>query len=111
MRAPTEIKSTPVSAIARTSSRLTPPEASSEGPSPAAAFSSRRRTASRSVSVVHVVEQQPVGAGAERVGDLVEVAALDLDRAAPAGRCGRAWTALARPPARAMWFSLIRIAS
>ena len=34
--APTEIRSTPVSAIPRTVSRLTPPEASSEGPLPVA---------------------------------------------------------------------------
>ena len=50
VRAPIEMKSTPVSAIARTVSRSTPPEASRAGPSPAPAFSSRSLTAPRRVS-------------------------------------------------------------
>ena len=71
---------------------------------------SRSATASRRVVGVHVVEQQPVGLGAERGGDLLEVAALDLDREVRLAARAAA-TASARPPARATWFSLIRIAS
>ena len=77
--APTEMKSTPVSAISRTVSRSTPPEASSDGPVRAGFGVAQRDRPAQGLGV-HVVEQQPVGAGAERVGDLVEVAALDLDR-------------------------------
>ena len=61
--APTEMKSTPVSAIARGPSRGRRP------PTPPACTgrrsrSSRSSTASRSSRGLHVVEQEPVGAGA-----------------------------------------------
>jgi hypothetical protein len=69
-----EMKSTPVSAISRTFSRSTPPEASRVGPPPAGELDG---TAQR--PRIHVVEQQAVGAGAERIGGLVEAAHLDLD--------------------------------
>ena len=88
VRAPTEMKSTPVSAIGRTVSRSTPPEASSDGPlaAPRRGVAQLDRLAQR--LGVHVVEQQQVGAGPERVGDLVEVAALDLDREVGVGAAG-----------------------
>ena len=68
------MKSTPVSATARIVSRVTPPEASSAA-RPAVSSTARRRSDGR-----HVVEQDPVGAGGERLADLVERVALDLDR-------------------------------
>ena len=72
--APTEISSTPVSAIARIVSRLTPPEASSRARPAVSA------TASRSSVERHVVEEDRVDAGLERLCDLAERVALDLDR-------------------------------
>ena len=75
VRAPIEMKSTPVSAIARTVSRSTPPEASSAGPWPRPELLVAQLDRAAQGLEVHVVEQQPVGAGAERVGGLVEVAA------------------------------------
>src|ERR1044072_7108934 len=50
VRAPTEIESTPVSAISLTVARVTPPEASRQGRSPPPASASRSATASRRVA-------------------------------------------------------------
>src|SRR5262249_21664754 len=47
VRAPTDMKSTPASAMVRAVSRLTPPEASRDGPFPPGPFSSRKATAPR----------------------------------------------------------------
>ena len=69
---PTEMKSTPVSAMPRMVSRLTPPEASS-GTRPATSS-----TASAQGRHVHIVEQQAVGAGVERFFDLLDAVDLDL---------------------------------
>ena len=62
--------------------------------------------------LVHVVQQQPRSPGGERLVDLLGVADLDLERAGElrARRAPRS-IASAIPPAAAMWFSLIRIAS
>ena len=77
--APTETKSTPVSAISRTVSSETPPEASSvalpcdelDG------FAHERRR--------HVVEQDLLRAGGERLAHVVQRLGLDLDRQAASG--------------------------
>ena len=62
--------------------------------------------------VIHVVEKQPLSAGREGLVDLLAVMDLHLECARQL-RCGLAGTkiACATPPAAAMWFSLIRIAS
>ena len=104
------MKSTPVSAIARTVSRLTPPEASRVGlPPVGVGVAQLDRGAQR--RRVHVVEQQLVGAGAERVGGLVEVVAPRPRSAARGGPCGPRRPPSRCCPAAAMWFSLIRKAS
>ena len=75
------MKSTPVSAIA--AHRLQVDAAGGlqrRAPAPPTPCGLPRFTRPRKCLDAHVVEQQEVGAGAERVGDLVEVAALDLDR-------------------------------
>ena len=74
--APTETKSTPVSAISRTVSSVTPPEASSVA-RPAIERDGLAHQRRR-----HVVEQDRVGAGVERLAHLVERLGLDLDREA-----------------------------
>ena len=76
VRAPTLMRSTPVSAMARTVARVTPPDASS---STFGATASRRRTASRIVSGRHVVQQHDVRPAAQRLVELGEVVHLDLD--------------------------------
>ncbi len=105
VRAPTEMKSTPVSAISRTVSRLTPPLASSS------ARPRVRSTAARSWTGRHVVEQDARRAGVE---GLVELADRRGPRP-PAGRPAprRALRRRPPPPRRpaTMWFSLMRIAS
>ena len=78
------MKSTPVSAMARIVSSVTPPDASS-GTRPATSA-----TASRSIGGGHVVEQQPVGAGGERRFDLVDAVDLDLHLQAGVRRLGAA---------------------
>ena len=80
VRAPIEMNSTPVSAISRTFSRVDPArglERDAVG-SAGVLVAQRDRFAQRLGA--HVVEQQAVDAHAERVGGLVEVADLDLDR-------------------------------
>ena len=72
--APIEMKSTPVSAMARTLARVMPPDASS-GTRPAT-----NPTQTRIWSDAHVVEQDPVRARVERLADVVERLGLDLDR-------------------------------
>ena len=79
---PTEMKSTPVSAIARMVSRSTPPEASS-GTRPATSATASRKDRGR-----HVVEQQTVGSGGERGLDLLDPVDLDLDLEAGVRRLG-----------------------
>ena len=69
---PTEMKSTPVSAIARRVSSPTPPEASS-GTLPPESATARRK------SETHVVEQNHVGPRLERFRHLLERVAFDLD--------------------------------
>ena len=71
--APTEIRSTPVAAISATLSSVTPPEASNSA-RPAVMATAFRRSA-----IVHVVEQHDVGAGLERLRQLVERRHFDLD--------------------------------
>ena len=71
--APTEMKSTPVSATSRARSRVRPPEASSV----ASAVGDRHRLGH--LLVGHVVEQDPLAAGVEQLAQLVEVGHLDLD--------------------------------
>ena len=88
MRAPTEIKSTPVSAIGRTVSRSTPPGGLQRRPLAAARVSSRSPTASRRVSGSMLSSSSRSAPVAERVGDLVEVAALDLDGELGVGAAG-----------------------
>ena len=60
---------------------------------------------------VHVVEQQPVGAGGERLGDLAPARGTRPRSAARAAASRARRTASPTPPAIATWFSLIRIAS
>ena len=86
MSAPTEMKSTPVSAIARTCRASTPPEASSRH------AAGDERDGLAQLGERHVVEQDRVDAGGERLADLVERLALDLDR--EVGRAAHA----RRPP-------------
>ena len=102
--APTEMKSTPVSAYARTVASVMPPEASS-GTRPRDELDGRA-----DLVAAHVVEQDPVDAGLERLGDVVERLRLDLDRHVPL-RSPSAATAVPIPPAMRRWFSLSRIAS
>ena len=105
--APIEISSTPVAATSATLSSVIPPEASRLAPPPArVALGDGLAQLGR----VHVVEQQPVGPGGERLGDLGRVrhSTSTWRRAAPRARPS---TARRRPRASAMWFSLIRIAS
>ena len=71
--APTEIRSTPVAAIAATLSSVTPPDASNS------ARPAVMATAFRKSATVHVVEQHDVGAGLERLRQLVERRHFDLD--------------------------------
>ena len=71
--APTEIRSTPVSAIARTVVRLTPPDASRIARPP------RDRDRLAHHLDRHVVEQDDLGAGSQRQLELIEVRDLDLD--------------------------------
>ena len=71
--APTEIRSTPVSAIARTVARSTPPDASRIARPP------RDRDRLTHHLDRHVVEQDDLGAGIERQPELIEVRDLDLD--------------------------------
>ena len=101
--APTEIESTPVSAMARTFSSVTPPEASSSA-RPATSATARAGSAGR-----HVVEQDPLDAERERLLDLLERVGLDLERKRTAARRRR--TASATPPARRRWLSLTSTAS
>ena len=103
VRAPIEIASTPVSAIARTVSRVTPPEASSRM-RPAARATAARRSVGR-----HVVEQDAVGARCERLVELVERVRLGLHVQVRMGGAGGARRRRPTPPASATWLSLIRI--
>ena len=81
VRAPTEMRSTPVSARARKPSSVTPPEISSAArASPAASL---RRTASRNVDEVHVVQQHHARAVGQRLVELGQRLDLDLDEAGP----------------------------
>ena len=72
--APTEISSTPVSAMARMVSRVTPPEASRRARPPVEVDGFAQ------LVEAHVVEEDRVDADVERLRDLVERVALDLDR-------------------------------
>ena len=108
--APTEMKSTPVAATSATFSSVTPARGL-ERRSRCRPALARHLTAARSSSALHVVEQQPVGAGVQRLAHLVEVAALDLDLEPGRPSLARARTASPTPPAIAAWLSLIRIAS
>ena len=78
--APTEMKSTPVSATSRARSRVRPPEASSTA---RPALIAHRLGHHRGG---HVVEQDPLAAGVEQLAQLVEVGHLDLDREVRVGR-------------------------
>ena len=80
MSAPMLIRSTPVSARARTEWRLTPPEASSLI---CGAAASRRRTASATWLGAKVVDQDDIGRALEREIELLEGVDFDLD-----GRAG-----------------------
>ena len=98
MSAPIEISSTPVSAIARTFSSVTPPDASSR----ARPLCERNRGGE--LVRRHVVEEDRVDPRRERLRDLGERVALDLD-----GKIGRRAQPLdrARVPSRlrARWLS------
>ena len=83
VRAPTEMKSTPVSATSRARARVSPPEASRRGPPGGDAH---RLGHGRGV---HVVEQDPLAAGVEQRAQLVEVGDLDLDGEAGVRRADR----------------------
>ena len=94
VRAPTLMKSTPVSATARTVSRVIPPDASSSAPPPAI-FTARRRS-----SRPHVVEQDPRHPDLDRGRNLVEVRA-PTSTVTPDGAPARARRAASpTPPAR-----------
>ncbi len=80
--APTEMKSTPVSATSRARSRVSPPDASRVAWPPAPAL---MRTASAIVGGRHVVEQDLGAARGQHGAQLVEVHHLDLDPQAGVG--------------------------
>ena len=105
--APTEITSTPVSAMARTVSRVTPPEASS------LTRPGRHGDGAAQVVQGEVVEQDHVGARRAGPRELVQAC-----RPRPRSWSGGRRAALARaqrlrpiPPQAATWLSLIRMAS
>ena len=97
--APTEMKSTPVSATSRARSKVSPPEASRRGP----AGGDPDRLGHR--RGVHVVEQDPVAAGVEQLAELVEVGDLDLHREVGVGRAHGSYAGTT-PPAATTWLSL-----
>ena len=67
---------------------------------------------STQLRVVHVVQQQPRRAGGERLVDLLELRTSTSSAPASSAAAARTRaTACAMPPAAAMWFSLMRIAS
>ena len=103
--APIETRCTPVSATARTVSSVTPPDASSS------ARLRKRFASARSSSDRAVVEQQPLGAGRERLLGLRLRLDLDLHAQVRRRRRRAAATAAVTPPAAAMWLSLISTAS
>ncbi len=108
VRAPTEMKSTPVRAVSRTLSRSTPPEASSAtlGPScvlrssTARRISSKLKLSNRTRSTSH--------ASASRNSPRFSTSTSSITDGA---LCREAPTARRSPPAAAMWFSLMRMAS
>ena len=108
--APTEMKSTPVSAISRTFVEVDRrPRPRAPAPSPARRAARHRRA---QLARAHVVEQQAVGAGLERLARPRRGRGTRPRPAVPALRPrARAATASPTPPASATWFSLIRIAS
>ena len=90
VRAPTEMKSTPVSETPPTVASEIPPEASRSARWPGLARGRVSRGDCRpQPRQLHVVEQQPVGLRGQRLLDLGGVADLDLDRHLRLGRRAR----------------------
>ena len=96
---------TPVPATSLSDSGVIPPDASS--------FARPADDLDAAAQLVggHVVEQEAVGAGRERLLDVRERPALDLDRTPGGRRASARRVASPTPPASAMWFSLTSIAS
>ncbi len=107
VRAPIETHSTPVLGDRPERLKVTPPLASSSR------SSADLRHGGAELLLVHVVQQQARGARRSACSISAGSRDLDLERARELGRrlAGALRPPAAMPPAAAMWFSLIRIAS
>ena len=104
------MKSTPVSAMARTVLEVDAARCLEGGPVARSALPLAGPRPGAGVRG-HVVEQEDGRSGLEPGRNLIEIAALHLDCEIRRGHVRAAPTAFPRPPARAMWFSLMRKAS